>query len=358
MNYNVLIIILVAIALLIILARVYANYRYTIKFYAKGYEEGFSSYEIRTLLSLINKCEILDSCSIFTSVTVLNKCMSLFMSSVHRSGSSLSLTDQLFVEKMNKLRAKIALGVENSQQILTSHFIDVGQKVTLIYDGKGVFSSKVIGNTEKNIALDVPRQITKTPGLPNIKKVFVLSPDDWLNKRVSVYFWRKEDACYVFDTVVNEVGTFQARNCLFIEHSTKLERAQKRQSIRASCHIEASLYLVKSHLTSSDDIIMSDAYKCVLEDISEDGALIRVGGKGKNKIHVKLAFTLSSSPVEMFGVIKAVEYNRAMNQSRLHFECKKINVDMKNTVINYVYSTVSESEIERDIAIKRSWNQS
>ena len=101
---------------------------------------------------------------------------------------------------------------------------------------------------------------------------------------------------------------------------------------------------------------MSDAYKCVLEDISEDGALIRIGGKGKNNIHVKLSFYINSSPVEMFGTIKAVEYNKSINQSRMHFECKKISVDMKNSVINYVYSTVSESEIERDMAIRRSWS--
>lgn len=356
-NYNILLIILVAVALLIIFARVYANYRYTIKFYAKGFEEGFSSSEIRTLLSLINKCEILDSNTIFTSVTVLNKCMSLYLSGLRRSGSTLSLSDQVFIEKMNKLRAKIALVSENTQKIANTHFIDVGQKVTLIYDGKGIFSSKVLGNSDKNIALEVPRQVTKTPGLPNIKKVFVLSSEDWLKKHVSVYFWRKDDACYVFDTIVNETGTFQARDCLYIEHSNKLERAQKRQSIRAECHIDASLYLVKSKISSLDDII-SDAYKCIIEDISEDGALIRVGGKGKNNIHVKLSFSINSVPVEMFGTIKAVEFNRNMNQSRLHFECKKVSMDMKNTIINYVYSTVSESEIERDMAIRRSYSQS
>ncbi|MCR5764321.1 MAG: PilZ domain-containing protein, partial [Treponema sp.] len=306
----------------------------------------------------INKCEILDSNTIFTSVTVLNKCMSLYMSGVRRTGNSLSLSDQLFVEKMNKLRAKIALGAENSQKIVNTRFMDVGQRITLIYEGKGIFSSKVLDNSDNNIAIDVPRQITKTPGLSNSKKVFVLSPDDWLNKHVSVYFWRKGDACYVFDTIVNDAGTSKAQSCLFIEHCNKLERTQKRQSIRAECQIEASLYLIKTKITFSDELIMSDAYKCVLEDLSEDGAMIRIGGKGKNKIHVKLSFNINSSPVEMYGIIKAVEYNRGMNQSRLHFECKKISVDMKNTVINYVYSTVSESEIERDIAIRRSWNQS
>ena len=356
MNYNILIIILVAFALLIIVARLFANYRYTIKFYAKGFEEGFSSSEIRTILSLLKKCEILDSNTIFTSVNVLNKCMSLYMSGVRRSGSALSLSDQVFVEKLNKLRAKIALSSENSQKILNSHFIDVGQRVTLIYEGKGIFSSKVLGNSDENIALDIPRQVTKVPGPTNAKKVFVLAPEDWLHKRVSIYFWRKNDACYVFDTYVHEVGAFQARSCLFIEHSTKLERTQKRQSIRAECQIEASLYLVKTRITVAEDVVMSDAYKCVLEDISEDGALIRIGGKGKNNIHVKLSFYINSSPVEMFGTIKAVEYNKSINQSRMHFECKKISVDMKNSVINYVYSTVSESEIERDMAIRRSWS--
>ena len=54
----------------------------------------------------------------------------------------------------------------------------------------------------------------------------------------------------------------------------------------------------------------------------------------------------------MFGVIRAVEYNEKLNQSRLHFECTHIDTVMKNEVLSFVYNMLPEREKEVYEAMK------
>ena len=54
----------------------------------------------------------------------------------------------------------------------------------------------------------------------------------------------------------------------------------------------------------------------------------------------------------MYGIIRAVEYNKALEQSRLHFECIHIDPSMKNAILTYVYNIIPADQKEKDLAIK------
>ena len=85
---------------------------------------------------------------------------------------------------------------------------------------------------------------------------------------------------------------------------------------------------------------------CLLEDISEDGALIRIGGKGVSNLHIKLQFTIGESFIVMSGFVRGVEYDEEKNQSKLHFECTYIDTPMKNAILSYVYNVIPDEEKE------------
>jgi len=91
---------------------------------------------------------------------------------------------------------------------------------------------------------------------------------------------------------------------------------------------------------------MNPGYKCLIEDISENGALIKIGGKGLPKIHLRLQFQLDGKLIVMFGIIRTVEFDSEANQSKLHFECLHIEPVMKNIILSYVYNILSENEKE------------
>ncbi len=131
-----------------------------------------------------------------------------------------------------------------------------------------------------------------------------------------------------------------------MKHTANLIRTQKRNAIRSKCHIFADLYILKEKVIDYNVIETKPGYKCLLEDISENGALIRIGGKGIPNIQIRLQFQVNNRLVVMFGIVRTVEYNEELNQSRLHFECIHIEPQMKNQILSYVYNIMSDSEKE------------
>ena len=69
-------------------------------------------------------------------------------------------------------------------------------------------------------------------------------------------------------------------------------------------------------------------------------------------MQLKIQFQIDNRLVVMFGIVRTVEYNEELGQSRLHFECIHIEEAMKNIVLSYVYNILPESEREIYDAIK------
>ena len=114
------------------------------------------------------------------------------------------------------------------------------------------------------------------------------------------------------------------------------------------------MYIIKDEVVEYDKIETNPGYKCLLEDISEDGAMIRIGGVGKNNVPIKIQFELNGALIVMFGVIRAVEFNESLNQSRLHFECTHIEQGMKNSILSYVYNVIPQDQKDINEAIAQA----
>ena len=74
--------------------------------------------------------------------------------------------------------------------------------------------------------------------------------------------------------------------------------------------------------------------------------MIRIGGKGVSNTQIKIQFELEGTFILMFGIIKAVEFNAEINQSRLHFECTHVEPTMKNHILSFVYKVLPERQKE------------
>ena len=80
--------------------------------------------------------------------------------------------------------------------------------------------------------------------------------------------------------------------------------------------------------------------------------MVRIGGKGKSGEKIKLQFSLGSDLIMMYGVIRSVEFNKTLNQSRLHFECTHIAPAMRNEILTFVYKILPDEEKENNEAIE------
>lgn len=311
-----------------------------INFYATGLDHKFNFNEISILWKLAKVVELEEPEALFVSTNSLNRCITNLIETSRREGTEGSDATQEFLSKLYKFRTKIELASENKRGLETSRALSNGQKLRLILKGNGIFASKILNNS-RDLVITIPIQDGR------IK----IPPEDWKDKEVSVYLWRKGDAGYVFDTKVLAYGVFWGQNVLYLAHSDKLFRAQKRKSIRTECHIPAHLYIVKEAITDYSQVETTPGFKCIVEDISSDGAMVRIGGKGVNNIQIKLQFELENMLILMHGLVRSVEYNQPNNQSRLHVECLHIEPSMRNIILSFVYKVLPEDQKNAEEAL-------
>ncbi len=299
-----------------------------------GQDKGFKFDEIRLLWKLSKEADIEEPMKLYVSVPTLNMAISKIVMDSKVNGTESLESTQNFIAKLYDYRTKIDLDHDNKKGLESTRYLEKGQRLRIILKGFGVFSSEIL-SVGHEIIIRVPLQ----------KNVRTVQPNMWVTKDVSVYLWRKGDAGYVFDTRVTNAGTFQGQSVIYLAHTNQLERAQKRKSVRGACQIYAQLYFIDDLETPDfDQIEIESGYKCLLEDISEDGAMIRIGGKGRQNVKIKIQFDLDERIIIMFGVIRAVEYNEKINQSRLHFECLHIEKEMKNKILEFIYHDMPEEK--------------
>ena len=106
------------------------------------------------------------------------------------------------------------------------------------------------------------------------------------------------------------------------------------------------LYIIKKDKIDINAIETQNGFRCLIEDISESGALIRIGGKGLQNVKIKLQYNIQNKLILMVGIIRTVEFNEEQNQSLLHFECTHIETSMRNEVLKFVYNMMPQNEKE------------
>ena len=332
---SILIAIIIISILFIALASVYSVFKHKIQFFITGLDSGFSIADIALLWKVSQICDLDIPNSLFYSIDALSKCMTQITTQASNDGTDKSQKFQTLLSKLYDYRTKIQNESDDKKGMSTTRSLEKGQKLRIILPGKGVFASEIVNNGNQMV-INVPKQ----------KDMIIIPGEQWVGKVVSVYLWKTGDARYVFDTTVTEHGLYLGKSALFLKHSANLVRTQKRKSVRVKCQINATLYIVRKGITDINRIETQNGYRCILEDISESGALIRIGGKGAQNVKLKLQFTMHNHLILMVGIVRTVEYNAEKNQSLLHFECTHIEQQMKNEILSFVYNTLPENEKE------------
>ena len=324
--------IIILIVILAIMGAVYTAFKPRINFFITGLDAGFSLTEISMLWNAAELCNLEQPTALYYSLPALTSCMTQ-ISNITNSDSN--PRNQLLMTKLFNYRTKIQNEADDKKGMSTTHSLDKGQPLRIILPGKGVFASEIVGNGNF-LVINVPRQ----------KNLIPYTGEDWVGKVISVYLWRKGDARYVFDTTVTQSGLFLGKSALFLKHSANLVRTQKRKAIRVKCQIYGMLYIIKKEKVDLNAIETQNGFRCLIEDISESGALIRIGGKGVQNVKIKLQYNIHNKLILMVGVVRTVEFNEEDNQSLLHFECTHIETAMRNEVLKFVYNMMPEGEKE------------
>jgi len=325
---------IITVILILVFCRLLIVFSDKIKFFTTGNDSGFKFAECIVLWKLAKMTGLEEPAALFVSVPTLNRAISSLLTEARRRGYENSPKIQNLLTKLYKFRTKIDIDHENKCGLESTKYLDKGQRLRIIFPGhKGVFSSEILNNSHEIIVK-----------LPVQNGIATVLSEEWINHEISVYLWRKGDASYVFDTKVANAGVFNGQTALFLSQANNLLRAQKRRSVRCECNLNASMYFIKQPVVDFNLVETEPGFRVVLEDISEDGAMIRVGGKGIANAQIKLQFMINEVLILMYGIVRAVEYNGEINQSRLHFECIHLDTGMRNAILSFVYNVLPQDK--------------
>ena len=133
---------------------------------------------------------------------------------------------------------------------------------------------------------------------------------------------------------------------LHVGHSDSVMRTQKRKSIRVEVGGAAFLYPLHRLEEANEHPENAAGLRCNLKDISEDGAALLVGGRGKAGMPAKLQFKLGDADIILSGVVRGVNFSEKNNRSILHLQAAPPSAVMRNRILAYVYDIFEERNSE------------
>jgi c-di-GMP-binding flagellar brake protein YcgR len=297
-----------------------------IEYYLKARDAGFTLTEARELRDTASLSGLGDPTNVLWSPRDLDRAISVLLVKLKKEDRDRSREGIALVDKVYALRKTLEFeqprfkyGIKSSRNLLQ------GQRVRVLVYGIGVYNATVIDNNARYLVISYP-----TGG--RLPKEWV-----WKGKKISVYFWRREDAGYVFDSFV--IDDLRIRNVpvLHVSHSEALLRTQKRRSVRARSRIPAYLYIVKRIEGAYEKPERAPGLRAQVQDLSEDGASAAIGGKAVVGLKVKLQFALGERSIVMSGTVKSVDYDIEKNRSVIHVEAVTPSSRTRNAIRSYVY---------------------
>jgi c-di-GMP-binding flagellar brake protein YcgR len=302
------------------------------QFYAKGREAGFSIKELELLRRIASKCNILDPSSLFWSRRSLEICIRAMVLGIRQSGESEEHGTHDFLSKLYDYLSKMDMRTADAQSaISSSRQMGEGQPLRILVQGVGVFKSSVVKSDGQYLTLSRP-----------VGNKGTASPQ-WDGIKISVYFWRDDDAGYVFDTdVIDEVFS-KGISSLKVDHCDSLFRTQKRKTLRIKANKPAFLYLADES-DMPGRIEKSPGLKCILENFSETGCAVRVGGQASSGMRLKIQFVADNTLVCMLGTVRSVDFRPVENHSLLHIQTDPLPLEMRNHVLGEIFGMLPEED--------------
>ncbi|UTC63718.1 PilZ domain-containing protein [Treponema sp. OMZ 788] len=309
----------------------------SIRFFTEGKDRGFLFSNLLLLWRTANYVGLEDKSRLFWSVAALDECIRFIARQVeNKLDADVSQKMQILLNKLYDYRTKIELEeVQKKRRLESTHEIYIGQICILFVPRETTVYGKLMANTKDELVFAL-----FDASAERAEKV------NWQNKAIKVYFWKQNDAGYVFTSESVKAKKIDDRIEISVKHSKKMLRTQKRKSVRASCDIEGLMFPLRAGDPYNADYETQGGVKSNVKDISEDGAMFFVRGKAAKGIRMKLQFKLKNTEIVMCGKIVRFVYDQPSNKSRIHFQCEFLDQRMKNAILSYIYNIAVDDNTE------------
>jgi hypothetical protein len=294
-------------------------------FLVKGKEMGFRVAELTMLYKAAQDSGVKDYKTILWLPRALDRCIRSVLWARIQDGTLSVPNIEDFIFKLLRYRQSMELGKRRSTEgITSSRSMSTGQVIKILVPQVGVYFSRITSINRNNINIELPRGRELPLGR------------SWKLLPIEVYFWRKDDAGYYFESRVLNSPDGSLKPQLIIEHSDSLMRTQKRTSIRVPVASDGSLILLSAREDANEKAGGGEAFRCRIKDVSDSGIAVIIKGTLNKGQYVKVQLDLERFPVILCGEIKSVTNNKEKMISILHIEAIPPSKAMRIRILSYV----------------------
>jgi c-di-GMP-binding flagellar brake protein YcgR len=306
------------------------------EFFSRGRKEGFSFKEIRFLKKIAISNKLQKPQSIFWSTRQLDRCLRPAIRKINADKNMSREYKLAMINKLLDLRKKAEFNLPKYQKrIRNTNALLPRQKLIVRERTYGSFVSWVVEVNRRYLVITQP---SGQSGWRSLK---------WTGRKINLYFWRMEDAGYSFETKVQQQISHEEYPLMYLIHSNKLKRVQKRQSVRVQANIRANFYPVGYSPADKGGkpFISKKKHVAKIIDLSDTGCAM-IAGKGlKQNAKLKLDFFLSEEKrIVALGSIVNVSSTKDERVERYHLMFLKIGQLSKINILLYVYNIFGERE--------------
>jgi c-di-GMP-binding flagellar brake protein YcgR len=315
------------------------------EFYSRGRKEGFGLKEIGFLKRIAIQNKLEKPQSIYWSTRQLDRCLRPAIQKINADENMSAAAKLAIINKLLELRRKAEFNLPKYHKRIRDTSALLPRQKLIIKDASyGSFVSWIIENNRRYLVVSQPSGQKASEGLK------------WTGRKIWVNFWRQDDAGYDFETKVQEQISHEEYPLIYLQHSVKLERRQKRQSVRIDTRLNAKFFPVISSVTEgvTKPVLSQKGHAAKIVDLSETGCAMLAGRGLKKNSRLKIDFYLTDEKrIIVLGTIVNISKTGDDRVSRYHIMYTKIGPQSKNNILIYVYNIFGEREEEDEKMRKR-----
>jgi hypothetical protein len=83
----------------------------------------------------------------------------------------------------------------------------------------------------------------------------------------------------------------------------------------------------------------------MIEDISDSGCSITIGGRGTQGLRIKIQFAFDQGPLSMCGTVRSGDYKEDSGRSLMHVQADTLSVETRNQILGEVFGVADPEEV-------------
>ncbi len=288
---------------------------------------GLNKEEAVLLRKLVVAYKLSKPALIFTSMNILDSC-------IQRQVRKLSLQEirgeskEDLINHYYRLRNKVVRN-RDVRGLSTTRAIPIGARMRVEVQNYGQYSVQVNQNEEDFLGINIP-VLPPGKGVP------------WNKKKVKCFYWKEEDASYVFETKVIDVIITDEIQSICLKHVDTITRSQKRRYPRKS--VRLPVYFSRVRVVAEGGkkkaiVDRRDTHWGTIIDISVGGLSIETAIPVNRNNFIRVEFELREDyKMVAFGKVKRIEKNTARNTWVMHIQFTKIDKKDRNEIFAVLYN--------------------